>query len=389
MPIRFLRRYPVKAGSTVLLRVDWNVPIGSSGRVDRTEDFKIRKTLSTIEWLLKKKARVLLATHLGRPEGKPDPRFVLHPVRARVEQLLKKRILTIANITKKDIGDVLLQYPKQQLFLLQNLRFWKEEESNDRGFAKALGSCADLYVNDAFAVSHRAHASVAAITRVLPSVAGLLLEDELKNLDFAVKKAKHPYLFLLGGAKIEGKAELVKRFCAIADTVGVGGGIANTTLGCQGFDVGKSLSEHSNKHYCATLKHNGLVIPQDVVVGSDLHAKETMTIAIDHVRPNEVIGDIGPKSVGMLLPLIQKAKTVVWNGPLGFTENPAFAKASKKVAQAIAKSSAYSLAGGGETVSMLIKFGVAEKFSFVSTGGGAMIEYLEGRKLPGIEALKK
>ncbi len=387
--MHFLRTTLIRPRTTVLLRVDWNVPINAYGRVDSTEDFKIQKTLTTIRWLLKRKARVLLATHLGRPDGKLDPRFVLHPVQIRVEKLLHERLLTIANITAKDIGQVLSKFPSQQLFLLQNLRFWKEEEQNSLQFAKALGSCAQLYINDAFAVSHRAHASVSAITRVLPSVAGLLLEDELKNLEFVVKKVKHPYLFLLGGAKIEGKAELVQRFCAIADAVGVGGGIANTTLGCLGYAVGRSLSEHSNAHYCNTLHHKGLAIPNDVVVGSDLHATKTRNIPITDIKPNEVIGDIGPKSVAALLPVIKKAKTIVWNGPLGFTENPKFAKASYAIAQAIANSRAYSLAGGGETVSMLIKFGLAEKFSFVSTGGGAMIEYLEGRKLPGIEALKK
>ena len=391
--MRLLRTTPIRPGTIVLVRVDWNVPVGADGKVDRTEDFKIQQCLPTLEFLLRKKARIILATHLGRPNGKPAPSLRLHAIKRRAQYLLARPIYHIHDYRKSAVLKALDYTYPYGIVLLENLRFYPEEEANDRDFAKELAACADLYVNNAFGVSHRAHASVEAITHYLPAAAGFLVEQEVRYLERILRQPRHPYLVLLGGAKILGKIDLVHRLSTRADAVALGGGIATTVAACQGLEVGKSFSDHREQGLCEKVcrqrQFGRFVLPADFVVGSSLNAKTTRVVKADAVRPSDVIGDVGPKSIQALLPLIQQAKMIVWNGPFGYSENPAFATSSRTIARAIAASAAFSLAGGGETVTLLVKTGVADQFSFVSTGGGAMIEYLEGRKLPGVEALRK
>ncbi|MBI5135335.1 phosphoglycerate kinase [Candidatus Uhrbacteria bacterium] len=392
MKLRGLKQAQIRPGTIVLVRVDWNVPIGPDGQVDRIEDYKIQRCTPTLEWLLKRKARLILATHLGRPQGKPDKRFVLHPVKRRGQYLLGRPIHYIHDVRKDAVMKALDHTYPFGIVLVENLRFYPGEEKNDRAFARELASCAQVYVNNAFGVSHRAHASVEAITHVLPSYAGRLLEEEVHHLDQALHHVRHPYVVLMGGAKIRGKIDLVKQLSSRADTMALGGGIATTVLGCNGKEVGRSLSEHREADMCVLVKSQQrkkhFLLPTDVVVANDLKSKKTQIRSIDHIQSNDIIGDLGPSSTRTIIEEIKKAKMIVWNGPMGYTENPAFDVASRKIAQGVARSKAYSLAGGGESVSLLVRYGVVNKLSFVSTGGGAMLEYLEGRKLPGVEALR-
>ncbi len=392
MNLKSLKRAQIRPGTVVLVRVDWNVPIGADGQVDRIEDYKIQRCVPTLEWLLQRKARLILATHLGRPEGKPDKRFVLHPVKRRGQYLLGRPIHYIHDIKKEEVMKALDHTYPFGIVLLENLRFFPGEEKNDMKFAKELGGCAQVYVNNAFGVSHRAHASVEAITHVLPSYAGTLLEEEVHHLDQALHHARHPYVVIMGGAKIRGKIDLVRQLSLRADVVAVGGGIATTVLGCNGLEIGRSLSEHREPDLCKLVlneqRKKKFLMPVDVMVANDLKSKKVSVRSAQAILPHDVVGDLGPKSTKAIIAAVQKAKMIVWNGPLGYTENPAFGAASRKVARAIASSRAYSLAGGGESVSLLVRYGVVNKFSFVSTGGGAMLEYLEGRKLPGVEALR-
>jgi len=391
--LQTLRDAHIRPGTIVLVRVDWNVPIKADGSVDRIEDYKIQRCVPTLEWLLKRKARLIIATHLGRPDGKPNKKFALHPVKRRGQYLLGRPIHYIHDIKEAAVTKALDHTYPFGVVLLENLRFYPGEEKNDLGFAKELGKCAQIYVNNAFGVSHRAHASVEAITHVLPSYAGDLLEEEVHHLDQALHHVRHPYVVLMGGAKIRGKIDLVRELGARADIMAVGGGIATTMLGCAGVEVGRSLTEHKESNLCKTVmteQHKKqFLLPVDVVVAKTLNAKETTVRSSHAIEVRDTVGDIGPESTDAIIANIKKAKMIVWNGPLGYTENPAFDHASRKIARAVANSKAYSLAGGGETVSLLVRYGLVDKFTFVSTGGGAMLEYLEGRKLPGVEALKK
>lgn len=393
MKLHSLHNANIRPGTIVLVRVDWNVPIKSDGTIDRIEDYKIQRSAPTLQWLLKRKARLVLATHLGRPEGTPDKRFVLHPVKRRGQYLLGRPIHYIHDVRERSIMEALDHTYPYGIVLLENLRFYPGEEKNDMTFARELAKCAHVYVNNAFGVSHRAHASVEAITHLLPSYAGTLLEEEVHHLDQALNHVRHPYVVLMGGAKIRGKLDLVRELGVRADVMALGGGLATTAMACAGREIGKSLSEHQEAGLCASVHHQEhaqrFLLPVDVVVGRNLKSKKAIVRLSDAIQSTDVVGDIGPKSVETIIASIKKAKMIVWNGPMGYTENPVFDSASRRIAQAIAKSSAYSLAGGGETVSLLVRYGLVKKFTFVSTGGGAMLEYLEGRKLPGVEALKK
>ncbi|MDO8581639.1 MAG: phosphoglycerate kinase [bacterium] len=421
MMLHSIRNIKNLKGKTVLLRVDFNVPV-MKGRVDATEDFRLVRVVPTIQFLLKGGARVILLSHRGRPEGRVREDLRLTPVAERLRQLLNKE-LGIRNYGNHGGHDSLFMIHNsktreelQSLFpaytiapgvtMLENLRFDPREEANDADFAKALASMGDIYVNDAFAVSHRKNASVHAITKYLPSYAGLLMEEELQHLSSIFRKPKRPLVVILGGAKISTKIGLVQKFLHHADFVLLGGGLANTLFKFQGHAVGKSLVEDSMMDTLRTLKKiSHLVIPTDVAVAVSLKGKKRIT-AVDGIRKNEAIFDIGPKTVDLFSSLIAKAGMIVWNGPLGYFEEKKFAKSTFDVLGAVLKNKkAKTIIGGGETVTAFRQFQhdsrlpranasalargstIHDSRLFLSTGGGAMLEYMEQGTLPSIEPL--
>lgn len=340
--MRSLKQIKNIKGKTVLLRVDFNVPI-KNGKV--LDDFRIRAALPTINFLLKKGAKLILITHLGK-DGKES----LSPV--------TKRFFAISKIDKSKVS------------FFDNVRKFPGEIKNDLSFAKKLANMGDIYVNDAFSVSHRAHASIVLLPKLLPSYAGFQLEEEVKNLSHAFKKPKHPFLFILGGAKFSTKMPLIKKYLKLADNVFIGGALANDFLKAKGYDVGKSLVDNTNYGIAKILNNKKLVLPTDFVI------------------KNKAIIDIGGKSVKNLATLVKKAKLILWNGPLGKYEDGG-AEATKKILKIVASSKAESIVGGGDTVALISKMKMEKKFSFVSTGGGATLDFLANGTLPGIKALNR
>jgi phosphoglycerate kinase len=372
--IRYLSKTKLSLLSgTALVRLDFN-----------TEDnWRMLAVLPTIKLLLKTSDKIVIMSHRGRPEsvsdaqakaGKLDKKFSLRKNAATLTSILNRKVIFIDHFDFPKITAIIEKSPKGSIFLLENLRFNAGEEKNDSKFAKQLASLADFYVNDAFAVDHRANASVVAITKFLPSYAGIELETEIDSLSRAMKKPKHPFVFIVGGAKAADKLDAISFFKNKADWFLLGGGSANTTLYLRGMDVKKSLRDTDPKTLKAIqplVNFKKMVIPEDFVWGG------------------ERILDIGPETTKRFVGIIAKAETIIWSGPLGFVEKSPYAKASLALASAIAKNhKAFSLTGGGETVMFLKKYKLDKKFSFISTGGGAMIDFLAGKKLPGIEALR-
>ncbi|MCE9585391.1 phosphoglycerate kinase [Candidatus Nomurabacteria bacterium] len=344
-------------GKRVLVRVDFNVPI-KNGKVE--DDFRIRKSLPTINYLLKKGAQVILLTHLGK-----DGTASLEPV--------IKNFFTLSKI------------PKNKIEFFENVRKFPGEEKNDKDFAKHLASLADIYVNDAFSVSHRAHASVVGVPKYLPSYAGFQLEEEVKNLSKVMKNPKHPFLFILGGAKFSTKMPLIKKYLNLADNIFIGGALVNDFLKAKGYEVGKSLVDESDFGINKFINNKKLILPTDVVVkktdGTFINKKVT------EVQKDEIILDVGSESIKNLALIIRKAKMILWNGPLGKYE-VLNGGATKSVLKLVANSKAESIIGGGDTVSLISENKMEDKFSFVSTGGGATLDFLANGTLPGIKALK-
>lgn len=355
---------PSALRGTALLRLDFNTE----------DDWRMEAVIPTITSLLKTSSRIVIVSHKGRPVG-ADKKFSLRKNAITLSRLLKRKVIFIDHFDFAAIKQKIDASPRGSLFLLENLRFNAGEEKNDPKFAKQLASLADFYVNDAFAVSHRANASVVAITKFLPSYAGLELEREIASLSRAIKNPKRPIVVVAGGAKAADKLSVLTFFRNKADWFLLGGGPANTILSIRGMDVKKSVRDTDRK---------------DVAVLQKFSRSKNVIVPIDFVWHDGFIWDIGPKTAAMFSAKIAKAKTVIWSGPLGFIEKPAYAKGSIVVAKAIVKNrKAFSLTGGGETVMFLKQYHFDEKFSFISTGGGAMIDFLAGKKLPGIVALEK
>ncbi|MGL5514445.1 MAG: phosphoglycerate kinase [Sporomusa sp.] len=380
------------SGKKVLVRVDYNVPMDKEGNI--TDDTRIRATIPTLEYLLSMNAAVIIASHLGRPKGKVAPEFSLKPVARKLSQLLGREVQFAPDCVGSEAGKLAAALGSGQVLMLENLRFHAEEEKDDAEFAKQLAGLAEVLVNDAFGVSHRAHASVHGITKYIPAVSGLLLDKELLFLGQAVTDPVRPFAAIIGGAKVSDKIGVIENLLTKVDTLIIGGGMANTFLAAQGYATGKSLVEADKlelaKEIIANAKTKGvkLLLPEDVVVADKFAADaDRKAVAVDQIPDEWMALDIGPASAACFARSLDGVKTVVWNGPMGVFEFDAFAVGTEAVAKAVADSGAKSIVGGGDSVAAIEKLHLANKITHISTGGGASLEFLEGKQLPGVAAL--
>lgn len=380
------------AGKKVLVRVDFNVPLNDKGEI--TDDTRITASLPTIQYLLEQKAAVILMAHLGRPKGQVKPELSLAPVAKHLGKLLGKKILFAPDCVGEAAQAAASKLKPGHILLLENLRFHKEEEKNDMEFAEKLASLADLYVNDGFGVSHRAHASVEGVTHFLPAAAGFLLEKEIQYVGQAVTNPLHPFVAIIGGAKVSDKIGVISNLLDKVDTLLIGGGMANTFLAAQGHKMGKSLVEEDKldlaKELLAKAKKNkvNMLLPTDLVMAAAFAPDaEHVTEKVKNLNQDYMALDIGAETSKAYAEALADAKMIVWNGPMGVFEMDAFCKGTEAVAKAVAKSRATSIVGGGDSVAAIEKLGLAKRITHISTGGGASLEYLEGKVLPGVAAL--
>jgi phosphoglycerate kinase len=379
-------------GKKVLLRVDFNVPTDDAGQI--TNDVRIRAALPTIEYILAQGGSVILTSHFGRPKGKVQDKFRLTAVATRVEECLGRPILYSKEFVGEESKKMVEALKPGEVLLLENSRFNPGEEANDPSLAKELASYADLFINDAFGAAHRAHATTVGVADYLPSGAGFLMEKELEYLGKALEQPERPFVAVIGGAKVSDKIEVLMNLLQKVDALIIGGGMANTFLLAQGINMGSSLVEPDKTELAreimieAKKKKVKLLLPVDLVAADAMAETAVAKVVLPgELEEKEMALDIGPKTIEIFAKVLQDAKTVIWNGPMGVFEIPAFAKGTYGVAQAIADSDALSVIGGGDSVAAVEKAGLAEKMSHISTGGGASLEYLEGKILPGIDCL--
>jgi len=377
----------------VLLRLDLNVPLNNGKITDTT---RIDKILPTINFLLKNNAKIIILSHVGRPKGKIVNDLSLKPICESLKNKLNQDIRLISRNIKKIKSTDLFDTLNEKIVILENLRFYEEEEKNDTAFALHLASLADIYVNDAFSCTHRAHASIFEITKYIPSYAGLQLNLEINALTKITSEIKKPITCIIGGSKISTKINIIKNLIPKFDNIIIVGGMANNILKFKGHNIGKSIQEDNcdkiiQEIFLLSLKENCKIIyPEDVTVGKELNGSPEVK-ELNEVSEDELILDIGPKSIKNIRNIIEESNTILWNGPAGYFENPNFAKGSleimKKIIEKNKANTIYSVAGGGDTVALLNSVGAVNNFDFVSTAGGAFLEYLEGKELPGIKAL--
>lgn len=378
------------AGKRVFLTVDFNISL-SDGKV--ANDTRIVEALPTINYLTSAGAKVIMASHLGRPHG-VDSKLSLRPVAKRLMSLTKKKVHLIDKFWEKKALDEIAESPASDFILLENIRFHAGEEKNDPEFSRHLASMADYFVNDAFGTSHRIHSSIVGITEFLPAFAGLLMEREIEMLSCALEKPKRPFLVVIGGTKTPEKIAVIERILDIADTVALGGAIANTFLAAWGFGMGRSMVDYEMVEMArvvfwkATRKHSALILPLDVMISDRERRVKPAIVEYNKVPHNVAIFDIGPKTCGHYRQLIKAAKTIIWNGPMGLYEDSRFSKGTDCVLRYISESRAFTIVGGGDTLNSIKARTYIEKISHVSTGGSAMLEFLEKGTLPGIEVLQ-
>ena len=378
---------------TVLLRLDLNVPL-KNGKI--SDETRINKILPIINFLLKKKSKIIIVSHIGRPRGKVDKNLSLKPICENLEKKINQKIILIEENIFEIKKNNLFKDSNDRIYFLENIRFYEGEEKNDLNFSKHLAKLGDVFVNDAFSCSHRAHAFVCKITELLPSFAGLQMETELNALKKVTTEIKKPITCIIGGSKISTKISIIKNLIPKFDNIIIVGGMANNILSHKGNSIGKSIKEDnceliideifrtSKNHSCS------IIYPDDVVIGKNLNDKPQIK-NLDEIKNDDLILDIGPKTINKIKNIIEMSKTVLWNGPAGYFENPNFAKGSYEIAKKIVEQNKdnliYSVAGGGDTIAVLNQVNAINDFNFVSTAGGAFLEYLEGKDLPGIKAL--
>ncbi|AVX19746.1 phosphoglycerate kinase [Carboxydocella sporoproducens DSM 16521] len=392
MEKKTIRDVDVK-GKRVLVRVDFNVPTDENRQI--TDDTRIRAALPTIKYLLEQGAKVILASHFGRPKGQVNEKYRLDQVAKRLSELLGQEVAKTSDCVGPEAEAAVAALAPGQALLLENVRFHAEEEKNDPEFAKKLAALADLFVNDAFGAAHRAHASTAGVAQYLPAVAGFLMEKEISIMGKALANPERPFVAIIGGAKVSDKIGVIQNLLTKVDTLIIGGGMANTFLKAQGYELGKSLVEEDKvqlaKELLATAQQRGieLLLPRDVVVAAAFAPDaEHKTVAVGEIPADWQALDIGPATAEKYAGVIRQAKTVVWNGPMGVFEMDAFARGTEAVAKAMAECPGTTIIGGGDSVAAVEKVGVAEKMTHISTGGGASLEFLEGKTLPGVAVLQ-
>lgn len=377
-------------GKRVLCRVDFNVPL-ENGEI--TDDTRIRAALPTIEWLMEHGAKVILCSHAGRPKGKVVEEMRLAPAASRLGELLGKQVTMVPEVTGDVPKAAIADMQEGDVLLLENLRFDPREEKNDPSMAEELADLADIYVNDAFGAAHRAHASTAGVADYLPAYLGLLMQKEVDSLGKLLDNPGRPFAAVIGGAKVSDKIAVLENLVSKVDHLLIGGGMANTFLLAQGKEVGTSLVEADKVDLANTIIEKAsqagvqLHLPTDAVVAGDIKAGSGEVVLVDAIPSDQSIFDIGPETARAYAKVIAGMKTVLWNGPLGVAENPAFAGGTRAVAEAVANADGYTVIGGGDSVAAVEQLGFADKIDHISTGGGASLELLEGKELPGIAAI--
>lgn len=383
------------AGKHVIVRCDFNVPQNDQG--DITDDIRIVSALPTIKYLIEQKSRIILMSHLGRPKGEADMKYTLKPVAERLSQLLNRDVVfhSIPQVIDDTVRKMAADLAEGQVMLLENVRFRKEETKNDPGFSRELASLADVFVNDAFGTAHRAHSSTAGIASFIPAVSGFLIEKELHFLGNAVENPKRPLVAILGGAKVSDKIPVIENLLTKVDTILIGGGMAYTFLKAEGYETGTSILEPEMTKLALELMEKAkakgvrLLLPVDVIAADGFRDDaDFICCKADQIPADRMGLDIGSETVTQFASEIKKAGTVVWNGPMGVFEMPRFARGTKEVAQAMAESDAVTIIGGGDSAAAVHQFGLQDKMTHISTGGGASLEFLEGKELPGVAVLE-
>ena len=392
MPKKTIRDIEVD-GKRVLVRVDFNVPMGKAGKI--SDDTRIRACLPTLQFLTDRNAHVILCSHLGRPKGKVVEELRLEPVAKRLSEMLEKPVEALSDCIGPDVEAAVNKLTARGVILLENLRFHHEEEDNDQNFAQALARLADIYVNDAFGASHRAHASVVGVPNYLPAVSGFLMEKELKFLSGALDNPRRPFAAVVGGAKVTGKLGVLQNIIKKVDVLIIGGGMAATFMKSQGLETGNSTVELDKVAYVKELmntalsKGEKLLLPRDVVVSDRVDDdSDIRVVPVNQIPKNYHIVDIGTETIKEFSEELRKCRTIIWNGPMGIFEIPQFAQGTRSLAQVIAEIEATTVIGGGSTAEAVQEMGLADKMTHVSTGGGASLEFLEGKVLPGVAVLQ-